>query len=115
MRVSALNKTMPLPSLRQVSWTVFAIGSMGPAVWCRVQLDEFDRIHPAPACGMPILGIVGMAVLMATASSLIAGGFGLFAYVRLARPRKRVRLLELALLSLPALVGLLLFLSIMIL
>ncbi len=91
--------------LRRFSWALFMAALILPAAWARVQLASFDRLHPPPGCGMPIIGIYGVAILGAGALSLVSMALAGAAYWRLPAPRKGRRKIELALLSGPALLA----------
>jgi len=57
------------------------------------------------ACGMPILGLYLLALLISGCLSLVALVLGVLAYRRLPPPRPKRRLLELAIVALPLLLA----------
>ncbi len=88
--------------LRTLSWAVFLLAFAGPALWAWSEVAAFERANPGPGCGMPILAIYLLALSGTGVLSLVAGGLGGAAFVRVPKPRPRLRIVELAVLFAPA-------------
>ena len=98
-------------TLRSSSWVIFVSALTVPTIWGWYQLAEFHREHPEPGCGMPIIGIYAVAVIVSAVLSLLSAGLGLAAFFGLPRPRALIRKLEVAVLLIPAMVGVALIIS----
>ncbi len=90
-------------TFRTLSWAVFVLAFAGPVLWGWWAVATFERAHPGPGCGLPILGIYGLALFSAGVLSLVAGGLGSAAFARAPKPRPMRRIAELAVLFAPAL------------
>lgn len=102
-------------SLRATSIATGIFALVFPAAWFFYQqwrFAEWAKTAEGPACGMPFLGALLSAVLLAAALSLVAASFGVAAFLRLPKPRPKRRLVELLALSLPAWLGGGLFLAV---
>jgi len=94
--------------LRRVSWLVGAASVIVPVGYWHWQMRAFEAWEAqrgGPACGMPVLGIVGVALLLAIACSLVAVTLGAWAYHRQPGPRTARRSGEVLLLAAPLLVA----------
>jgi NADH:ubiquinone oxidoreductase subunit 6 (subunit J) len=94
-----------MPMLRQISWGVFASGVALPVVWAKLALTKLNEAETFIRCGLPVLGILGVAVFAAGAFSLVAEVIGLFAFHKLTGPRPTLRKLELVLIGSPAILA----------
>ncbi len=99
---------------RPASLGIFIIGLAATFAWAWWQLGLFNQIEPGPKCGLPILGILGGAIVGAGITSLIAVLLNFLAFRRLPRPLPLSRVFELVALAIPAaiavvLVGILLY------
>jgi hypothetical protein len=89
--------------LRKASWIVFAAALLLPGAWAYLALNAYYKaVQPMERCGLPILGIFGVASIASGFLSLIAAATGWLDLRKIALPRPLKRWLELALLSVPA-------------
>jgi len=94
---------------RFASFAVFLLGLAASFSWAWWQLSLFERDNPAPWCGMPILGIYAAAILGVGVTSFLSALLNAISFMRLSKPRSRLRILELAVLATPAVLTMLLF------
>jgi len=94
---------------RFVSFAVFLLGLTASFSWAWWQLSLFERNNPGPGCGMPILSIYGAAILGLGITSFLSSLINVLSFIRLSKPRSRLRILELAVLATPAVLTILLF------
>lgn len=101
---------------RKLSLLFAAIAFIAVPLWAYLQAEATTRAmvqahgHGA-ACGMPILGIYLLAVLVAGVCSALALLFGVLAYRKLSPPRPVMRMLELAVVGMPLLLALVVFIG----
>lgn len=91
-------------SLRATSIVIGIFALVFPAAWFFYQqwrFAEWAKTAEGPVCGMPFLGALLGALMLAAMLSFVASGFGVAAFLRLPKPRPRRRLVELLVLSLP--------------
>ncbi len=104
-RIAAIASVL---TVRRASFLTLAIAAIAPAGWAYYQTRAFEKVVPAPACGMPIVAIWFFALACVAILSVTAAALNLASFLRLASPVSRARKFELAafmLLALPALIG----------
>ncbi len=86
--------------LRPASHAVFVLGLAASFAWAWWALSLFEQ--SAPGCGLPALGIYGVAIVGCGIASLLALLLNTHSFLRLPKPRPVRRVLELAVLATPA-------------
>jgi hypothetical protein len=96
--------------MRKVSWLIGAFAYTMPVAWVYFEIARvYGRAEKEGdyLCGLPMLAIIVIGCIGAAVLSSSAFALGIAAFRNLQRPRSLGRLLELAMLALPALVSLL--------
>ena len=84
-----------------MSWVLFVSAWAGPALWATRQLDAFQRAHPLPGCGLPILAIHALAFIAAAVLLVAAAGAAWWSARAQRRPLSTARKLEVLALTVP--------------
>lgn len=92
-------------NLRVASFMTFALALLAPVGWAWAQLSWFKEQHPDFSCGLPVLAIYAFAVCGAGVLSLVATSLNVVAFRRLSRPRSFGRKVEIAAISMPAIIA----------
>ena len=95
--------------LRKLSWAIFILSFSAPSLWAWSQVSKFEIAHPKGGCGMPILAIYSIAFIEAGVLSLAAGWLNFVVFIKLTKPRPALRLAELVILFIPALLFVVVF------
>lgn len=104
-----------MSNLRILSWLLLLTAIAGPAAWAYFEMANFAESRPGPGCGLPILGILAVAVLVSGLLSITAAIVGWLAWRRIPRPRPIRRTIEILVLAAPVVVCVVLIVTVLIL
>src|SRR3974377_113147 len=94
---------------RKLSWMFAGVVYVGVPLWSwfAIESDQEAQMqaYKLIKCGTPMIGIMLLACVIAGGASLLASGFGVLSYRAVSGPHPKMRLLEIAALSLPLLVA----------
>ena len=104
-----------MSNLRILSWLLLLTALAGPSVWAYFEMANFAESRPGPGCGLPVLGILAVAVLASGLLSITAAIVGWLAWRRVPRPRPIRRTIEILVLASPAVVCVALMITVLVL
>jgi len=96
------NKLANMPISRFASLAIFVVGLTASFAWAWWQVGLFARSGPEFKCGLPILGIYGVTIICAAATSLLSTCLNALSFRSYPKPRSDLRILELVVLAAPA-------------
>ena len=103
-----------MSKLRISAWLLFFTALTAPTLWMQSELAKFADARLGPGCGLPVLGIIMAALLAAGLLSLIATLLGWLAWRCIPRPRPFYRMIEIFIMALPAVVCIILIITVFI-
>jgi hypothetical protein len=104
MAAGSHRRCWPLnPMSRKLSWAFGAVAYFGAPFWAwlAIKSDYEAQIK----CGTPMIGIMLLACSIAGLASLVALGLGVLSYRTVSATHSKMRVLEIAALSLPLLLA----------
>jgi hypothetical protein len=94
---------------RKLSWVFGVIAYVGAPLWAwlaiRSDYEAQMQAYKFIKCGTPMIGIMLSACAVSGVASLLAAGLGVASYRRVSGQRPKIRVLEIAALSLPLVVA----------
>jgi hypothetical protein len=90
---------------RSASFVVFLLGLASIFSWAWWQINLFEQSTSEPRCGMLVWAVYGEAALGSALTSLLATLLNALSFVRLSKPRPVLRMIELAVLTIPAILA----------
>lgn len=94
--------------LRILSWLMAFVAYFGPPVWAYYAIEADRRAQLAAygwVCGNPLIGINLQACLASAGLSFLGMGCALICYRKLPKPKRKMRTIELGVVSVPFIVG----------